>query len=211
MFEFLFKWKKKKSKFEILLTKFNSDLNKKRFDKSLSKYVELRNSYDSLDMEKKEEFDDSFSLVREQMILYMKMKELSISILGNDLELIKSGLNLVFEIRSRIEGIPKLMNFVDKNYRYSSKVYQYKLARKEFNSKLSEVHTLIRERSFDNALIEFKDLLFYFKEMEKYSTSSNVGLYSKLIDLKEHINLNLLESKAYGEPAKYKKVKRKKK
>jgi hypothetical protein len=206
----LFK-RKEKTKFELLFYKIDINLTKGNFNKALANYALLSDEYFKLDLENKEKFDDLYYIMREQLILYMKIKELLLLIKGEDLELIRTGLGVISESRPRLNGNYTLMKFIDRHYLYCQRIYKYKLAKKQFNNKLSGVYHLLREESFENALEEYKDLIFYFNEMDKYSSKSNESTYKKIIELKEHIKVSFLESKAYSTEAKYTKVKKKKK
>ncbi|MBT4334808.1 hypothetical protein HOD61_03260 [archaeon] len=206
----LFK-KTEKTKFELLFLKIDSNLSKGNFNKALADYALLSDEYANSSLEDKEKFDDLYFIMREQLTLYMKIKELLLLIKGEDLDLIRIGLDTIFEVRPKLNGNNKLMNFIDKYYVYCQKIYRYKLAKKQFNNQLSEVYHLLREESFESALEEHRDLIFYFNEMDKYSSKSTESTYKKIIELKDHIKIRLLESRAYSTEAKYTKVKKKKK
>ncbi|MBT3395376.1 hypothetical protein HOA59_03505 [archaeon] len=209
MFKFLFK-RREKDEFELLIDKFNSNLNKGKFDSALAGYSDFSSAYDKLEFKDKEKYDIQFSLIKEQMIVYMKLEELLISIKSDDMKLMRASLDFIFESMAKLKGNSRLMSFIDSKYSSCSRIYNYKLSKTQFNDKLSELYHLMDEGAYDFALKEFDHLLHYFKKMESYSGKYDSDLYGKLMDMKEDIKLKMLKDQAYSEEAKYTRVKKKK-
>ncbi len=208
MFKFLFK-RREKDEFELLIDRFNSTLNKGNFDSALADYSDFSSAYDKLEFKDKENYDIPFSLIKEQMIVYMKLKELLISIRSEDMKLMRDSLDFIFEAMAKLKGNSKLMSFIDSKYISCSRIYNYKLSKIQFNDKLSELYHFMDEGSYDLALKEFDHLLHCFKKMESYSGNYDSDFYRKLMEIKEDIKLKMLKDQAYSEEAKYTKVKKK--
>lgn len=198
----MFLSKKKKNNFEKIKEEISKLIDDGDFDSAISKFFELGDSYDKLVSRKKVEYEGDYNLIRDQLILYMKIKEIDFLISNNELE--KLRLDLLF-IESKVlsfnKASPVLLNYISEKYNHYLDVYNAMVHKEEFDSSLNNLYQFIELGEYSKALELFPSI---FKSFEDLGGIFNLDplLYDKLLSLKKDVEMRALKSKAYGKVAK---------
>ncbi|MFH1376219.1 MAG: hypothetical protein ABIH25_01150 [Candidatus Woesearchaeota archaeon] len=197
----MFLFKKKRNNFEKLRDEVNKLLNKRKFDSALARFSDFSDSYNKLKLTKKIEFEEDYSLIKDQLILYMKIKEIDILISDNDLERVRDTLLYIETKMIRLrKGAPALLEYISNQYNNCLNIYHAMVYKENFDENLHNLYNLIEREEYGESLKLFPSL---FKSLGDVSDHSNLNpaLYDQLQNLKKEVEVRLLEKKAYGKVA----------
>ena len=167
-------FKKRKDSFVAYAKKIRWMLDKGNHDMALARYDRLKDYYDLMDSEKQSMYESEFNSLMNQLILYLKLEELDLLVKGDDIDLMRDGLNEVEYLLNETYGIsPSYFGFVNSKRKKLLKEFNCKLVMSELDSLLKKVHKLKDEQNFDQALHMFPKVMDKYKELREYSSDTS--------------------------------------
>jgi len=195
-------FKRKENNFEKVKNDINILIDKGKYDSAISKFSDLSNFYNKLVLTKKIEHKEGYDLIRDQLILYMKVLEIDFLISNNETEKIKETLIFIENNLVRLKmANPLLLNYIKGRYEHYLRVYYVMKHKEEFDDNLNNLYRLVELKEYSKALELFPSILKSFDDIG-YNMSLDPSLYSKLVSLKEEIEMKALKNRAYSKPAK---------
>jgi hypothetical protein len=196
---------KKQDKFLKLNNQINRLIDSKKFDEAVKQYLNLSKVFKNQNQEEKSRNEELFNKTRIQLLTYQKINEISYALESNNLEMIKSHLNLLEEYLS-VPTIKKIVKeHAEKKLKHFTKVYEYKIHKREIERLLKEVYHKIYEENYDGALGMFPKVFEQYNQLIK--SFPNEELYKYLTELRDHLKISLLENRPRGKVAQHTKPK----
>jgi hypothetical protein len=196
----MFFWKK--GKFVRYSKRVRQLLDKGNYDGAIARYNKFDGYYKLLSEEKKLEYKKEYESLLNQLLIYMKIRDLNVIIKGDDVHLIEDSLKYIEYLSGRVGKVSEnYKKFVKAKYHGFHKEHDYKLALKDLNEVLEKVYKLRDEQNYDGALLLFPELMKKYRELEVYLPEKAKELLKELIDLREELKFELLEFRAYSNVA----------
>ncbi|MBT3465115.1 hypothetical protein HN451_09050 [archaeon] len=194
--------KKNKSKFTIIKEAIDKDLEQRKFSMALALYSKLQEQYANFTEKAKQDYYEDFKTTQNKLILLLKIQELiSVSKTNNLVAINERLVDVNDYLFHKVGEIPeRFYTYLQHHYSQAYKTYEHKIHKKELNSLLEQVKTLVREQNYDQALYIFPRLMKKFNKT--ISFKRNDILAKELIQLKSHIKMSLMKQHAYSEIAK---------
>ena len=196
---------KKQDKFLKLNKKIDKLIDSKKFDGAIMLYLNLSKAFQSQNQEEKSKNEKLFNKTRLQLLTHQKINEISYVLESDDLEMIKYHLNLLEEYIN-VPTIKKIVKeYAEKKLKHFTKIYEYKIHKKELERILEEIYHGIYEENYDGALGMFPEVFDQYNQLIK--SFPNDELYKYLTELRDHLKISLLENRPRGKVAQHTKKK----
>jgi hypothetical protein len=194
-------FKREKNKFERIRDEIKELIGAGDFESAIGKFASFSDAFNGLRADRRAKFQGDYEIIRDGLILYLKLEEFEVFIGGNEVDKFREGLLYMEEELKRLGRVDnRLLNYVRERYNHYLGIYYVMLHKREFDDNLQRLYYFLENKEYGKALELFPDL---FRAFEDISLSANIdkGLYENLVRLKKEIEMKMLKEKAYGRVA----------